>query len=167
MNSDGSDQKLLNEDYDCAAKTYAYFHDRLAWSNGGKYRLANERFGNGSSICLFDSAGHKLSRVTTLDGENYWPAWAPDQARLAFVSQVDMNDEIYTANIDGTKTRRLTFNTWEWDKHPTWSPDGKYIAFWSNRTLINQIWVMRDDGGGARNISNNAHNDTDPVWIWP
>ena len=61
---------------------------------------------------------------------------------------------------------RLTFNDWEWDKHPTWSPDGAKIAFWSNRdTARRQIWVMNADGSGQRNLSNSDYNDWDPVWV--
>jgi WD40-like Beta Propeller Repeat len=167
MNSDGSDQKRLSDDYECAVKTYTYFQERLAWRSDGQYRLATEGSGSGTRIVLRDTAGVKVRDVTTLDGLNYDPAWASDHARVVFVSQVDMNDEIYTVNVDGSKSRRLTFNTWEWDKHPSWSLDGKLIVFWSNReTMRKQIWVMRDDGGGAHNISNSSSQDWDPIWIW-
>lgn len=168
MNADGSGQKRVSDDMGCAGAVFAYFQERLVWSNDRMWLLHYQGFGGGQSIMISGTAGQTPRRVTTLDGTNYDAAWAPDQARLAFVSTVDMNDEIYTTTIDGTKTRRLTFNTWEWDKHPTWSVDGKNIVFWSNReTGRRQIWVMRDDGQGQRNLSNNAFNDWDPIWIYP
>ena len=116
---------------------------------------------------LRDSAGKLVRRATTLDGMNYSPSYAPDNYRFAFVSEVDVNDEIDTSNTDGIKTRRLTFNTWEWDKHPTYDITGKRIAFWSNRTFAQQIWMMNEDGSDQHNISNNAFNDWNPIWIWP
>ncbi len=61
---------------------------------------------------------------------------------------------------------RLTFNAWEWDKHPSWSPDGSQIVFYSNRdTGRRQLWIMAADGAGQRNLSSNEYNDWDPVWV--
>ena len=85
---------------------------------------------------------------------------------IAFVSASPGNDEIYTIRPDGSELKRLTTNTWEWDKHPSWSPDGTQIVFWSNRdTQRKQIWVMNADGSNQRNLSSNQFNDWDPVWV--
>lgn len=166
MNPDGSNQKLLTSDQMCARTTYDYFTKRQTVSNDGQWHLHVERAGSGTSIFLRDSRGQLVRRVTTLDGNNYFPEWSPDQAHLAFTSSVDQNDEIYVSSIDGTYVRRLTFNTWEWDKHPSWSVDGKSIVFYSNRsTMRMQIWKMQSDGYGQANISNNAYNDWDPIWV--
>jgi hypothetical protein len=167
MDPDGSNQQPLGPTANCAEETYKYFEDRLSLSPDGNYRVTVETVGSGTSLILRDAKnGTMLRRLTTLDQLNYFPAWSSDQLRIAFTSEVDMNDEIYYVTNDGQKTRRLTFNTWEWDKHPTWSPDGKQIAFMSNReTMRKQIWLMRDDGGGGYNISNSASNDWDPIWI--
>jgi TolB protein len=59
----------------------------------------------------------------------------------------------------------MTWNEWEWDKHPSWSPDGTQIVFWSNRTGHQQIWVMDADGGNLYSLSRTGFNDWDPVWI--
>jgi hypothetical protein len=171
MDPDGSNQKPAGISASCAMSVTAFFQNRMVTFNDGAYRLYTESLGKGgtgTSIFLRDSVGKLVRRVTTYDGVNYDTALAPDQGRIAFVSEVDMNDEIYTINIDGTKGRRLTFNTWEWDKHPSWSVDGKYIVFWSNRqTMRQQIWLMHDNGDLQHNISNNNFNDWDPIWIYP
>jgi len=152
MDPDGSNQKPLGPTFECGWTTYKYYESRLSLSPDGNYKVTVESIGNGTSLILRDAhTGKLLRRLTTLDQVNYFPAWSADQLRIAFTSEVDMNDEIYYVTGDGEKTRRLTFNTWEWDKHPTWSPDGKQIAFMSNReTLRQQIWLMRDDGVGAQ-----------------
>jgi TolB protein len=166
MNPDGSNQKLVAQQ-DCAMTTLKYFEDKAMITGDGKYRLAYVSGGSGQQIAIQDSTGKNIRIVVTLDGANYSVAFAPDNYRFAFVSEVDVNDEIYTSNTDGVKTRRLTFNTWEWDKHPSFDITGKRIVFWSNRTFAKQIWMMNDDGSDQHNISNNAFNDWNPMWIWP
>jgi hypothetical protein len=97
---------------------------------------------------------------------NYDPAWSPTSNWIAFVSTLFGGDDIYKIQSDGEGLTRLTFNSWEWDKHPTWSPDGTQIAFYSNReTGRRQIWVMNDDGSEQRNLSRNEFEDWDPVWV--
>lgn len=105
-------------------------------------------------------------QITTFDATSYDPAWSPTGEWIAFVSTAPGNDEIYVVSPDGAILHRLTHNTWEWDKHPSWSPDGSQIVFWSNReTGRRQLWLMAADGSGQHNISNNAFNDWDPIWI--
>ena len=96
---------------------------------------------------------------------HYDPAVSPDGQWIAYVSDSTDNDEIFKIQPDGKHNTRLTENVWEWDKHPSWSPDGTQIVFWSNRDGRKQLYSMNADGSGARNISNNAYNDWDPVWV--
>ena len=49
------------------------------------------------------------------------PTWSPDGTRIAFSSDRDGDDEIYTMRSDGTDVRRLTVND-AWDGEPAWSP---------------------------------------------
>jgi hypothetical protein len=54
----------------------------------------------------------------------YDAAWSPTAEQIVFVSDDSGNDEIWVINRDGNDARQLTWNEWEWDKHPSWSPDG-------------------------------------------
>jgi Tol biopolymer transport system component len=66
---------------------------------------------------------------------------------------------------DGSDQRQLTFNNWEWDKHPTWSPDGSQIAFVSNSIerrsgggidlRDGDVYVVPAAGGLVRNVTDN------------
>ena len=106
----------------------------------------------------------QLSNVR--QGLAYDPAWSPRGDQIAFVGTMLDGDEIYTIPVSGGDPLRLTFNTWEWDKHPAWSPDGTQIAFFSNReTGRRQIWLMNADGSNQRNLSNNEFEDWNPVWV--
>ena len=107
-----------------------------------------------------------VRQVTALNGANYDPAWSPAGDWIAFVSTETGGDEIYRVDPAGAVAQRLTFNAWEWDKHPSWSPDGSQIVFYSNRdTGRRQLWIMAADGAGQRNLSSNEYNDWDPVWV--
>jgi hypothetical protein len=104
--------------------------------------------------------------LVSLKGWNYDPAWSPAVDRVAFVGTEPGNDEIYVVDADGGNLRRLTSNSWEWDKHPSWSPDGSQIVFWSNReTGRRQLWVMDADGANQRRLLSSVSNDWDPVWV--
>jgi hypothetical protein len=105
-------------------------------------------------------------QVTFNTGTSYDPVWSPLADKLAFVSTEERNDEIYVIDVDGRNQKRLTFNRWEWDKHPTWSPDGTQIAFWSNAgSGLRQLWIMNADGTGRRVLLSSPYNDWDPVWV--
>ena len=111
---------------------------------------------------------NQYGRATLLapgKGWSYDPVFSPRDNRIAFVSAESGNDEIYSINPDGSDMRRLTSNTWEWDKHPSWSPDGSQIVFWSNRdTGRRQLWVMNADGTNPHLLLKSTFNDWDPVW---
>ncbi|HEY2824651.1 MAG TPA: hypothetical protein VGI83_03810, partial [Gemmatimonadales bacterium] len=58
-----------------------------------------------------------------------------NDGRIAFTYQ----DDIWTADADGSNARRLTANVAR-DFGPRFSPDGQWIAFTSNRTGNNDVF---------------------------
>ncbi len=169
MRPDGSNPRPVSD-----PENYVKLEEREAYSPDGTRRVYNEGDDRSTPLYIwrYDVPPTWERRRQLLDNSaiNYQPAWSPQGNLIAFVSQKSGGDEIWVISADESEEhptpRRLTFNDWEWDKHPTWSPDGQYIAFWSNReTGRMQIWVMRADGSDPVNISRNAYNDWDPVWI--
>src|SRR5207244_33978 len=75
------------------------------------------------------NAGESGATRLTNDWNDFFnglPAWSPDGAKIAFVSDRDgYNDnyEIYVMNADGSSVTRLT-NSPGYDLVPAWSPDG-------------------------------------------
>ena len=87
--------------------------------------------------------------------------------KIAFVSQRDGNEEIYTMNADGSNVQRLTFDPVggpKSDLSPTWSPDGTRIAFASNRADNYEIYVMNADGSNQQRLTTSIYGDLNPNW---
>jgi Tol biopolymer transport system component len=71
-------------------------------------------------IYVMRADGTERTRLTT-GGGNFWPAWAPDGTRIAFVSTRDGNSEIYVMQADGSNQTRIT-NHPAADVRPVWRP---------------------------------------------
>src|SRR5215211_7677367 len=98
----------------------------------GRIVYQSER-NNQSEIFVMDADGKNPVRLTDNNVDDFQPSFAPDGAKIAFVSRRDEGaGEIYVMNVDGGGVVRLTNNTAS-DFTPAWSPDGKRIAFYSGR----------------------------------
>lgn len=60
--------------------------------------------------------------------------------------------EVYSANLDGSEVRRLTFSP-GYDAEGTFSPDGSKIIFTSNRDGDLELYTMNPDGSQQRRIT--------------
>jgi TolB protein len=90
---------------------------------------------------------------------------APAGRRIAFVSDRDGHQEIYTMNADGTDQRRLTnspSNTH--NNSPCWSPDHQRLAFVSDGDGSAQIYLMNADGRGLLQLTHGTGPNGGPVW---
>ena len=142
--------------------------DRM--SPDGRYMASVTTGVRGEQVYVIELSTGTQWAITFSSRLSYDPAWSPAGNVIAYVSQ-EMgpeggSDEIFVVNPQGSEKQRLTFNTWEWDKHPTYSPDGSQIVFWSNQTKgTRQLWIMNADGSNRRLLLDSPYNDWDPVWI--
>ncbi len=91
---------------------------------------------------------------------------AVDYGRIAYVTDRDGNDEIYSTRIDAYfQETNLTNNPAD-DRSPAYSADGSRIAFVSDRSGRPDIWVMNWDGSGPHQVTtgDSSSSDADPAW---
>jgi dipeptidyl aminopeptidase/acylaminoacyl peptidase len=113
-----------------------------------------------------------MRRLTVVIGLVIWLLAAAQTAsgafpgangKIAFHSDHDGNNEIYTANPDLVSQTRLT-NDPASDSDPAWSPDGQRIAFVSHRNGNYEIYKMNADGSSQTRLTTNTDYDADPSW---
>jgi Tol biopolymer transport system component len=89
-----------------------------------------------------------------------------DVHRLTGRIVLSSDDDLYTANADGTDLVQVTHRKGpEFDA--AWSPDGSRIVYRDSTRGINQddeIFVVNADGTGRTNITRNPANDWGPDW---
>lgn len=90
----------------------------------------------------------------------------PPAFRIAFVSNRDGGNDLWTMDADGRRLANLTRGQKQKgsDSDPQWSPDGRRIAFVSDRDGQSDIWLMNADGTGARNLTRGGGDDLNPRW---
>ena len=161
MNADGSGQTRLTNSpgYDGAP---SFSPDRK------KIVFCSARDGS-AHLYVFDldalvkgNSNPPLRKLTT-SGRNYYPAWSPDNTRIAFsVYNAGNVFELYTMNIDGGNAVRLV--DLPNSSHAAWSPDGRKIAFVSGAGADQEIYCIDADGRNLKRLTSNTVSDNMPAW---
>lgn len=84
-----------------------------------------------ADIYLVKLDGTIIKKITR-GGMNTDPAFSPEGDKIAYVSSIDGDEEIYLYDIKADSTRQLTDNDYT-DFSPVFSPDGKELAYVTNR----------------------------------
>jgi Tol biopolymer transport system component len=89
-------------------------------------------------------------RVSTADAGEYYPAWSPDGASLAYVSWDGSEGYLMRADLGSGQPRRLAAQSAFWQT-PMWSPDGRRIVAVRStaRVLKEQVDPFVGDGEAA------------------
>jgi len=116
-------------------------------------------FGWVGDIWLADIETGNCRRITDHIANDYGPVWFPDGNQIAFGSNRDGNDDIYSVSISGgAPTRHTWYGTW--DMPLDISPDGKTILFRSARRHYSiDLWEVDVDGGMPRPVTLDETNN--------
>jgi dipeptidyl aminopeptidase/acylaminoacyl peptidase len=134
---------------------------RWTWREGGGAGVANP-----PAIYRLDTRSLEPSRLAERAAD---PAFSPDGAKIAYVSDRDENgelaygdkvsyaNELYVMGADGEGARRLTRTRDLNERAPSWSPDGGRIAYERGEVVGNAegtvVLTVRPDGSCPRRIA--------------
>lgn len=96
-----------------------------------------------TNICVMNADGTGQRRI--VEG-GLAPSWSPDGAQVMFSRSVIDAGDTWTANADGSNSRKVGDGT------GTWSPDGSRILLVGASGAAPDVTVVRPDGSGARQL---------------
>jgi tricorn protease len=107
--------------------------------------------------------GPTRNLTNSSNAHDKWARWSPDSAKIAFVSDLDGEDEVYLISQDGSgKPEQLTHGFQAMLYAPEWASDGKHIAF-SDKD--GKLFVLTLDGKKATQVAKDAGgNLRDYTW---
>jgi tricorn protease len=106
--------------------------------------------------------GPTRNLTNSSNAHDKWARWSPDGAKIAFVSDLDGEDEVYLVNQDGSgHPEQLTHGFGAMLYAPEWASDGKHIAFSDKDGKLFVLTldgkkvaqVARDPGGNLRDYT--------------
>jgi Tol biopolymer transport system component len=122
-------------------------------SDGGRLLFAQKVDGDSNEhfeLCTVGSDGAGFQRLTHNSYRDVYPAWSPDNTRIAFLSFRRSDLDIYVMNADGTGDT-LLYDSGFHDGDVDWV--GGSIVFTSGF----RIWKMHEDGTSAVPVTNPAN----------
>ncbi len=166
MSADGTGMtKLINIPGHHFDPTWSPYGTRIAFSSD----LHNPGLDTPNDIYVVNTGGSEspINLTNSPDIHNSKPSWSPDGRKIAFVSWIDDDAEIFVMNADGSGQINLTNSTYS-DFAPSWSPDSQKVVFYrrlgSDNNWSRQILVMNADGSGQMQLTNNSGQNWYPTW---
>ena len=99
------------------------------------------------------------------------PRWSPDGRRIAFTSDRDGIENIWTMNATGGDLRQVSKEKERQVSNPAWTPDGQYVVarkhFRNTRSLgAGEMWLYHVAGGLGLKLTDRRNweqNATEPI----
>ncbi|MDX6514042.1 MAG: TolB protein, partial [Gaiellaceae bacterium] len=138
--------------------------EQASWSADGR-ALAFQSIGNPSDVFTIPFEGGPITRLTDAPDLDFYPRFAPDGTRIAFVkgSFDDLPPpsvlDVYSMKPDGSDRKRLTqfgVGNAGLATGPEWAPNGNRILFLAAARAGGdgfQLHLMNADGSGQREVT--------------
>ncbi len=116
-------------------------------------------------------AGGKAALLLGGPAYETMPRWSPDGARIAFTSDRDGIENLWTAAADGKDLRQVSKEKERQVSNPAWTPDGRYLVgrkhFRNTRSLgAGEMWIYHVSGGAGVKLTDRRNweqNATEPT----
>ena len=111
-------------------------------------------------------SGGRATRISGGPAFEFQPRFSPDGSRIAFVSDRDGINNIWTMDADGGNAEQVSRETARDVNTPSWSPDGEYIYgrkhFVFSRSLgAGEIWQWHRTGGSGLQVTDRPNEQQD------
>jgi len=127
----------------------------------------SERPPKDTALYIINADGSNLTRLPTVPGGDFEPAWSPKGERIAFTSLRDGHMQIYVYNLTDQSVKRLTNTLADVDtRQPSWSPLNNQIVYAARPFGAYQIWTMTDTGQGQQQIVRSGPTFWDYLPVW-
>ncbi len=116
-------------------------------------------------------AGGAATPIRTGAAFESMPRYAPDGQRIAFTSDRDGIENIWTMDLTGGDLRQVSSEKERQVSNPAWTPDGRYLVarkhFRNTRSLgAGEMWLYHIAGGGGVKLTDRRNweqNATEPI----
>jgi Tol biopolymer transport system component len=111
-------------------------------------------------------SGGQATRISGGPAFEFQPRFSPDGTRIAFVSDRDGMNNIWTMSPNGEDPRQITTEEERDVNTPEWSADGEYIFarkhFVFSRSLgAGEIWMWHTSGGSGLQVTDRPNEQQD------
>lgn len=116
------------------------------------------------NIAMTNLATRQMDYLTDnlVDEENL--AMSPDGQRMAFVSYLNANADIYVLDLDSAEPPQPITSSFAYEAMPTWSPDGTQIAYIAVNRGYSNIYIADLATRQRTAVTNQTNWVTRPVW---
>ena len=115
--------------------------------------------GSQTDLMVYDASSGEVASLVSEVAAEQPPIWAPEADRIAFVSELEGDPDIYMVELATGQITRLTFNPAR-ERIGDWSPDGEWLVF----TESGHDGLLLRNPNGVNRIELTDGPDSDPVW---
>lgn len=118
----------------------------------------------GDLFSIPTGAGERINLTASSGADEEHPVYSPDGAMLAYVTDVNGEQQIALRPARGGAERIVTRFTQGYLYAPVWAPDGKSLAVADGGK---RLWTVRIDSGNAQEVAHDLHHLIDDAAFSP